>query len=113
VATQLPDFYRGDTYPPIEINYPGVDITGWIFTITLKAALDDTVPALQVQQVAGAGPLDDAANGKIILSITSAQTAALAVGRYAADIERRIPGSPDNVRTILFQKIKCLQDVTT
>jgi hypothetical protein len=106
----LPDFFRGDTYPLIRIEYTGIDITGWIFTLTMKTSLDDETPALQVQ-VTATGV--DATEGKAFIPITSAQTIALATGKYFLDIERRIPGSPDNVRTIIFQKIRCLADVTT
>ena len=109
MANLIPNFYRGDTVP-VRIEYAGpVDITGWIFTITFKSALTDTTPALQLQQTAiGA----DAILGIVRFEITSEQTATLGVGTFFLDIERRIPGNPDNVATILYQKIKALPDVT-
>jgi hypothetical protein len=106
----LPDFFRGDTYPLIRIEYTGIDITGWIFTLTMKTSLDDETPALQVQ-VTATGV--DATEGKASIVITSEMTSSLTPKTYVMDIERRIPGSPDNVKTIVFQKIKCMQDVTT
>jgi hypothetical protein len=52
MANLIPNFYRGDTVP-IQVNYKKLtNITGWIFTITFKAALTDATPALQLQQTA-------------------------------------------------------------
>jgi hypothetical protein len=108
MAPTIPNFYRGDTVS-VKIQYTGgIDITGWIFTITLKTELTDAAPALQVQQTASGV---DAAAGVVRLVLTSVQTAPLS-GWFYLDIERRIPGSPDNVRTIIYQKIKVVADVT-
>lgn len=107
----LPDFFRGDTYV-FSVEHPGVDVTGWLFTWTLKSAPEDATPALQVQHTAGSGPLDDAVNGVVFISLDSVTSAGLTPGSFVCDVERRIPGSPPLVRTLVHQKIRVLRDVT-
>jgi len=113
----LKNFRRGDTYQ-VRLVFSGQDITGWAFTFTLKASLSDTIPALQIQQVAGDGPNDLPAEGVITLEITSTQSAELIPGSYYYDIQRVIAGTPPNVRTILppidspNEKIKVIEDVS-
>jgi hypothetical protein len=104
----LPSFHRGDTYRPVRVVYPDVDITGWIFSISLKANLNQTTPDAQTVVVA-AGEAAEA--GEVVLALTSAQTA-IPPGIYHMDIERRIPGNPDHVHTLVYQRVRCLPDVT-
>lgn len=112
----LQNFRRGDTYK-LKLNF-GKDITGWLFTFTLKSELEDVIPALQIQKTAGDSPSDEPGNGIVYLEITSAASALLAPSSYFYDIQRTIPGNPPDVRTILpdiskpSEKIKVIQDVS-
>jgi hypothetical protein len=113
----LQNFRRGDTYK-LKLSFPGKDITGWLFTFTMKAALEDVTPALQLSKTAGDGANDDPVNGIVYLEIDSATSGNLTPGSYYYDIQRTIPGNPPNVRTILpaidkpTEKIKVIQDVS-
>jgi len=113
----LQNFRRGDTYK-LKLNFPGRDITGWLFTFTMKSALEDTIPALQITRTAGDGSNDDPANGIVYLEVDSLTSAALNPGNYFYDIQRVIPGNPPDVRTILppitapTEKIKVIPDVS-
>jgi hypothetical protein len=109
----LPDFFRGDTWShqvlTKDLSGNAVDITGRIYTLSLKSDIGSAAPVVQSQVVAGG---DDALNGIVTIGLASTQTAALAPGVYYCDIERRTPGDPDDVRTLIFQKVKCYADVS-
>lgn len=113
----LRNFRRGDTYK-LKLSFPGKNISGWLFTFTLKSNLEDATPALQISKTAGDGANDEPTNGIVYLEIDSAASALLTPGSYYYDIQRVIPGSPPDVRTILppidkpIEKIKVIQDVS-
>ena len=113
---RLPDFRRGDTFdiPMTIVNSTTglpIDISGYVFTTTLKADTADADSAAKWQVTKTAtGP--DAVLGKITLSVAASITYAIEPGAYVLDVQRTIPGVEPQVRTLLYQAIRCLPDVT-
>lgn len=113
-SDNLPDFFRGDTYS-ITLNFTdptsgqAIDITGYVFTITLKVNEADADPGALQKQVTASGPA--ALAGKVEVRLESDETG-IAVGPYFMDLQRTIPGSPPDVLTIKKQVINVLQDIS-
>jgi len=112
----LSNFYRGDTkvYTFTVTNATSgnaVDITNWVFWITLKTLIDDAdSAAIHQSNVTALG--GDATNGIVTFTLTSTETDAIPVGVYKYDIQRVIGGSPPDVETIGIGTVKVLQDIT-
>lgn len=121
MASTLPDFRRGDTYPVelyiVNEDDAAYDITGWVFTFTLKSVSTGLI-ALQISKTAGDDTKDDPSNGMVYLEIDSDTSAAQTPGSYYYDVQRSIPGSPPDVRTILpdienpHDKLRIFEDVS-
>lgn len=118
-GSKIPDFYRGDTVSwQLEFSDPetgnSIDITGHVFTVTLKVSADDddVDAALQEEQTAPAG--SPSTEGTIVLTLPATSTANLVPGKtYQMDIQRVNPNvSPSEVLTLHAQAIKVLRDVT-
>lgn len=113
----IANFYRGDTkkykFTFTDANGAPVNITGWEIWLTLKldVAAVDANAEMQVKHVVGNDVADDPVNGVANLTATSVNTT-IPVGTYQYDMQRVIPGSPPDVRTLLRGKVKVLQDVT-
>lgn len=111
----LPNFYRGDTYPiRLQFSDPStgqaIDITGWVFTVTIKtnATDPDNTALIQIQVVASGS---EAIAGEVTVTLSSTDTD-IAVGTYVMDIQRAITGTPPDILTVIKQNITVLQDVT-
>lgn len=118
--TKLADFWRGDT-KEIKLTFTdknnvALDVTAWILTWTFKKELSDSVPAAQIVTTAGDNPLDEPLSGIIWLVLPSDISETLTPGSYFYDIERKIPGTPPIVKTIMPEKptdkLKVYEDVT-
>ena len=114
---RLPNFYRGDTLKIsaefTEDDGTVIDITGWIFFVTLKSdpEADDDDAELEYEVTAPANA--DSEAGQIILDIPYTLTAPLIPNTlYYMDIQRVIPGSPLDVATLHKQTIRVLRDIT-
>jgi len=114
----LENFFRGDTVRwKLEFTNPdtdaAIDISDWIFTVTLKKNEEDADAdaALQITTTAPADATSE--NGEIELVLPSNETANLTPGvSYFMDIQRKIQGTPPDILTLHKQRIKVLQDVT-
>ncbi len=80
-------FFRGEDLTLDFQMTPPVDVTGW--TITLKIA-DSLGGSVQVTKTAS---ITDGPRGRFRVTLASADTAALAVGRYVWDARRTDSGS--------------------
>ncbi len=111
------DWYRGDSFP-IELTIKdssttpsiAIDITGYSFKLTvdtLKAPLDDST---KVFEVIGIVDPDQVANtGKLTFTPTAINTDLLP-GTYYYDVQMIDPFG--NIRTIIKNKWKIIQDIT-
>ena len=94
MAKYIPDFRVGDSYKlslVVKDEFGvAVDITGYVFWLTLKAAFTDAdVDAvLQFKTTVGDNPSDDALNGICNLYVPAADTKAVPVGKYFYDIQQ-------------------------
>jgi hypothetical protein len=79
----LTPFYRGETILLTYTMSPLTDITGWTLRLYVKAALSDTAVLLTVN-----GAITSAVAGTFSVTLTAAQTAALATGIYSYDVWR-------------------------
>ena len=114
MAKELKNFRQGDT-KIIQLNYGvGINITGYKFWFTLRAAFEGALVA-QVSTVAGddaAAPdlLDEPANGIAYIVMGSDITKAVATQKYFWDIQRLKPATtPPDILT-LFPTEKNLKD---
>lgn len=113
----IADFYRGDTkryrFTFTDAAGAAVDITGWELWFTMKVNRTDldVNAVIQVRHTVGNDLNDNAAGGIAFLTIPSTLTD-VAIGRYYYGIQRVIPGSPPDVRTLETDKVKVLQDIT-
>jgi len=118
MATNIKNFYRGDT-KAWKFNFgSGSDITGWKIYLTLKENSDDSdeLAVMQVFNVAGDTISDDVANGVMYVSASSVDTASLEPDTsYFYGFQRIISGvgsNPPDVKTLLTGRVKILQDIT-
>lgn len=90
MSDYIPDIRQGDTYR-IQLDYKGLDITGYKHWITLKSDFSDKTPALQFESVVGDDPSDDPTKGIAFLDIPPNLTATPEQGKYVWDIQVRFP----------------------
>ena len=113
----LRGFRRGNTYR-VRLRFPGQDVSGWLFSLTMKAQLSSESPILLVQKTAGDIPRDNPAGGIVYLEIGSDESALLTPGEYYYEIRREIPGDPPDVRTVMppieraMEKLRVYRNVT-
>jgi len=108
---------RGDTRTvrfTVQDGESPKDITGYLFFCTLKANEDDpdSAAALQVSTTVGDDARDDAAGGICYLVLPSTATAAVEPGAYFYDLQRVIPGSPPEVKTLESGWVQVKYDAT-
>jgi hypothetical protein len=100
-------FFRGEDITLTFTMQPPRDITGWSITFKLATTLGGTV---QFAKSVGSGvTLTDAGRGVFQVSIASADTASLAVGRYVWDVRRTDAG---NKATLADGYLTLKQEVT-
>ncbi len=91
-----------------------IDITGRTFYLTLKLnpAVDDSEADAQFMVVAPA--TQASIDGEVILSLSAAQTESLLATSYNYDVQMitPIPGSDDEVKTIVYGRITFIQQIT-
>lgn len=80
--------YRGETYVLNFTVTPTTNITAWTIAWNLKTAFTDTAALLTVAAV-----IVSAAAGTFSVTLTAAQTAALTMDTYVADVWRTDLGS--------------------
>lgn len=80
--------YRGETYTLAFTMTPLTDITGWTISWRLKTALTDVAALLTIVATTVV-----AASGTFSVTLTAAQTAALTMDTYVADVWRTDSGS--------------------
>lgn len=102
------DIYQDDDFVKAlqftDVDGAATDITAW----TLKAEIRNT-PGGAVVVETFTITKTDAANGEIELSLTDAETLAVAAGSYAWDLERVLGAA---TRTLLAGKVTVRADVT-
>jgi len=82
------DFTQGDSFT-IKISHnPVKDITGGSLVFVMKKRENDTTKVLSVTHTIGSNPLDDPTNGIGYITVTSADTSAIAPGKYFGSIKR-------------------------
>lgn len=88
----MANFVQDDT-KVLRIEYsPPVDLTGAVFTVTLKASTStQEAPALKVNHTAGDDPNDNPSGGLVFITLTSAMTSAVPAGTYYGSIKRIMP----------------------
>jgi len=85
-----------------------VDVTGYTYTWTLKANIDDADPGnLQVIVVASGV---DATNGIVYLNADAINTNTLTPGTYNYDVQQ--VDTSGTVQTLIIGKVKVVPDVT-
>ncbi len=104
--------YRGDT-KTWKFTFP-YDITGMVFTFAMKEDIEDisNVNKISLSTTAGDNPADDIVNGIVHITLPSDVSSKLTPATYYYGFQRVIPGTPDNVRTLLVGKMEVLADVT-
>lgn len=107
--------YRGDTYRETWTIMNGANpstIVGGKLYFTIKTNLTDVdgSAVLQLTSPSSGIVLNDAANGKATLTITSAQTAAIAVGTYWYDVQ--LKNSDNEITTLVRGRLTVDADVT-
>lgn len=120
---ELASFYRGDDHAiqitvRVKDNQDPVDISGWLFTLTMKLSselpdepeLDDqgNRQVLQVRKQAPSGD-DDSQAGRIVLVLPHIQTRQLIPTIYQQDIQI---SHQQTIRTLIAGRIQVLPDVT-
>ncbi len=120
--TELPGFYRGDDHcfevlVKVKDTDQPVDITGWLFTSTMKLSselpdqpeLDDqgNRQVLQVSTLASDGP--DSKEGRVFIIYPHVKTAELLATNYQMDIQSNRAGV---VQTLIKGVIPVMADVT-
>lgn len=118
MATNIKDFFRGDTVKYKFEFGNGIDITGWIiyFTLKLNKEDEDSDAVMQVSNTAGDNILDDIPNGTMYVTATSIETSATEIEpntKYFYGFQRVIAGSPPDVKTLHVGTVKILQGITT
>lgn len=120
--TELQPFYRGDDHAlevlvRVKSTKEPVDITGWVFTSTLKLSSElpdqpelDEQGNRQVLQVSTvAGDTEDSKNGRVYLVYPSDQTRQLVPTTYEMDIQ----SERNNItQTLIKSRIPVLSDVS-
>lgn len=106
---------RGDTHVQswalVDSSGVAVDITGGKFYCTLKNAVADADPGvLQLTSPSSGITIDNAAGGLATLTITAAQTAALAIQTYEYDVQYK--DSAGTITTLARGKMTVTSDVT-
>jgi hypothetical protein len=83
-------FFRGEDVTVTFTTNPPADITGWTMTFTVRDKLGGTS---QFTKTVGSGiTLTNAPLGQFQVTIASADTSSLAVGRYVWDVRREDSG---------------------
>lgn len=101
MSDYIEDIRQGNT-KVIKIDYgKGVDITGWIFYLTLKNDIDDVDFVVQVTNTAGDNPLDDVANGLMFLTLPSDVSGTIEPNDYYWSIQVNKGGTPPVIVTLL------------
>lgn len=105
--------YRGDkfsfTFSIKDGNGVYIDKTGYTPTAQIRTSADDA----DVVVAFTAALLDQTvAPGAVILTLTAAQTAALAAGKYVWDVQLTNDADPTDVTTYLFGDVTVTADVT-
>lgn len=103
--------YRGDT-KSYRLNFP-YDVTGMVFSLTLKRDIDDlnSKADVSISTTAGDNTNDDPVNGIVYVTIPSTDSSRLSVAEYTMGIQKIIPGTPDVVTTLLVTTIDVMADV--
>ena len=96
-------FFRGEDIILDFTMTPPLDITGWTLSFKVANTLGGTV------QFTKSATIVDAPQGKFRVTIASADTASLAVGRYVWDCRRTDAG---NRATVADGSIDLRQEVT-
>lgn len=102
----FPNFAQGETLVfGFEVTDPdsgnAIDISNWVFTVTIKENLDqlDAEAILQHVQTMPAG--GDSAGGIGEIRVPSSLTLGVSPGSYVADMQRKIPGNPPDIKTLI------------
>ena len=107
------EWYRGDSYP-LELTIKNketkviIDLTGYAFSLTVDTLQDPPDDTTQVFEVPGVLDIDPTL-GRVSFTPTVLQTAIDAKG-YFYDVQ--MTDSSGNIRTIVKNKWKILQDIT-
>lgn len=112
---QLPAFHRGDTrtYKLTFKDSAGavINVSGHTLWLTLKGRTEDADPGVLQKKVVL--PSDaTSVSGVGSITLTSAETGALAPGNYFYDIQWSQPGTPPSVTTLIYGTVAILPDVT-
>lgn len=91
---------KPDPTDPKGVRLIPLDITNGVLTLTAKARITDSLPAVQL-----AGVIIDAVNGKMRFTFIPASTATLKPGQYIYDVKVALPG------TIIYTIIKDVLDL--
>lgn len=102
VASHL-SFFRGEDIVLDFALTPLVDISGWNITLKIADVLGGTV------QVTKTASLTDGPRGRFRVTLASADTASLAVGRYTWDCRRTDSGAR---ATLAHGELDLRQEVT-
>lgn len=113
MATDIPDFYRGDTKKyNIELTDDAGDpisLDGARIRATLKSDL--SLPDNQAELSVDTGVISDTAgSGTTLVTFSAAATAALTPGKYYYDFQ--LTNASAEVKTLLAGRVKVLADAT-
>jgi len=84
------DFTQNDSFLIKVRHNPVKNLTGAVFTVTLKQHLNDASAALSVSTTAGDHASDAPTNGLVYIPITQSDTVSLPPGTYYGSIRRTI-----------------------
>ncbi len=120
--TELQPFYRGDDHAlelivRVKGSDDAVDITGWVFTSTLKLSseipdqpeLDEQGNRQVLQIITTAQDVDDSKNGRIYMIYPSEKTRQLIPTSYEIDVQ---VDRNSVIQTLVKAKIEVLADVS-
>ncbi len=118
---RLPPIRRGDTktwqFNLSDKDGVALDITGFIFTVTIKESLTDPNSRAIISKSVVAGPtnndLDDPVNGLVFFTLLASETEKLSVQTYQIGISKSVPSTPENIiTTFLVDELVVLPDAT-
>lgn len=98
MAKYITNFRAGDT-KKLKVSY-ATDITTYQFRFTLVDDFGNT-PVLQVTTTAGDDAADIPDEGLCYITIESTDTNNIPAGKYYYYLERIIPGTPDDIYTVM------------
>ncbi len=107
------EIYRGDSYP-LELTIKDkatktvIDLTGYSFLMTVDTLQDPPDDSTKVFEITGVLDVDPT-TGKVVFTPTALQTA-IDPETYFYDVQ--MIDSSSNIRTIVKDKLKILQDIT-